>query len=406
MTKTRVNNSGLLERYQRLIETSRDLASTLDLDMLLNRIVLAAAELCGAQAASILLYDDSKHELHFSAASNQEEPSLRGFVVPVEGSIAGWIVENRQPIVITDIQNHPRHFKLIREATKIKTTCLLGVPLIAKEKVVGVLEVINKRSGEFTEEDLELLMALGAQAAVAIENSRLFLQSDLISEMVHELRTPMTSLNTAAQLLQRPDITSETRSSLVEMILGETNRLAEMTSVFLDLARLESGRAPFQPQMVDVRQLLEDCFDVMQSKALEKDILFYLDVPEKLPFLLADNCKLKQLVLNLLSNAIKYNRPEGRILVSAQVAAEEMIIRMSDTGVGIPAESISHIFSKFYRVPGSERTAQGTGLGLSICKRIVDLHHGRIEVQSQVGQGTLFEIGLPLRGKKIAETGT
>ncbi len=179
----------LLERYQRLIELSRDLASTLDLQDLLDRIVHAAADLSGSEAASILTYDEIKGELYFDAASNLSEPLMRGLVVPAETSIAGWIVANRQPVIISDTQRDPRHFGQIGKATQVTTTSMLGVPLIAKGKVIGVLEAINKLSGDFNQEDQEIISTLAAQAAVAIENARLFQQSDLISEMVHELRT-------------------------------------------------------------------------------------------------------------------------------------------------------------------------------------------------------------------------
>jgi signal transduction histidine kinase len=393
-----IYQAGLVERYQRLIEISRDLASTLDLNALLNRIVHAAADLSASQGASILLYDQVKQELYFAAASNLDEPVMRGLIVPVENSIAGWIVTNRLPVITSDTQKDPRHFGKIGKATKVTTTSMLGVPLIAKEKVVGVLEAINKQAGEFTPEDQDLLMALGAQAAVAIENARLFQQSDLISELIHELRTPLTSLNTAARLLLRPGMAEEMRQNLIDVILGETNRLGEMTTAFLDLARLESGRAQFEAQPFPLQPLLEECICLMESKAQERGIRVILDIPAPLPDLVADANKIKQVILNLLSNATKYNCQNGTILVRAEPASRQLVLTISDTGPGIPPEALPHIFTKFYRVPGSERSAQGTGLGLSICKHIVDIHHGQISVHSQVGVGTTFEIRLPLFG--------
>ncbi|HEX7976227.1 MAG TPA: ATP-binding protein [Anaerolineales bacterium] len=392
-----LERTGLLERYRRLSEISRDLASTLDLDTLLNHIVNAAADMCNAEAASILLYDPAKQELYFDAATNLEEPLMRGLVVPVENSIAGWIVTTRQPIIISDTQNDPRHFGGVGEVTQVTTTSMLGVPLIAKEKVIGALEAINKLSGEFDLEDQDLLTALGAQAAVAIENARLFQQSDLISELVHELRTPLTSLNTAARLLLRPQTPSEMRENMIEVILGETSRLSEMTTAFLDLARLESGRAQFQVQIFDISTLLEECVCQMQSRAQEKGIKIHLETTGKLPNIRADQNKIKQVLLNLLSNAIKYNRTGGSIIVRAEIDQDEMVLQVSDTGPGIPPENLTHIFTKFYRVPGSERLASGTGLGLSICKRIIDAHRGSIQVFSEMGLGTTFETRLPLR---------
>jgi signal transduction histidine kinase len=386
----------LLERYQRLIELSRDLASTLDLQDLLNHIVRVAADLSGSEAASILTYDEIKGELYFDAASNLSEPLMRGLVVPADNSIAGWIVANRQPVIISDTQSDPRHFGQIGKATRVTTTSMLGVPLIAKGKVIGVLEAINKLSGDFNQEDQEILSTLAAQAAVAIENARLFQQSDLISEMVHELRTPLSSINMAAGLLLRRESTVELRQEMATLIFNETQRLNEMATAFLDLARLESGRIQFLPQMIEIRPLLDECLQLMQSDIQEREIKVKVESPADLPMIKADRDKMKQVFLNLLSNAIKYNRPAGDINLRAELAGDKVVVHVCDSGPGISPEHQQHLFEKFYRVPGTEKTVQGTGLGLSICKRIIEAHRGSITVQSQVDVGTDFIVHLPL----------
>ncbi len=399
-------SNALLERYQRLTEISRELASTLDLDVLLNRIVHAAADLSNAEAASILLYDEVHQQLQFEAATNLDEPMMRGLVVPVTNSLAGWIVLNRKPIIIDNTTEDPRHFGHISKITNINTTSLLGVPLIAKDKVVGVLEAINKRTGVFDTEDENIMTALGAQVAVAIENARLFQQSDLISELVHELRTPLASLNTAAHLLLRPEVSEEQRTKMVEVIHDETQRLSDMTTSFLDLARLESGRAQFQPELFNIQAVLEDCSVMMKSRAGEKGISLNVEIQESLPLLAADRNKIKQVVLNLLSNAIKYNRPAGLITLAATSNRKEITIAVTDTGLGILPDAQLHLFEKFYRAPGSENQVQGTGLGLAICKRIVEAHQGSIEVQSLVGEGTTITIHLPLKARGISQPKT
>jgi signal transduction histidine kinase len=386
----------LLRRYQRLIELARDLASILDLDALLLRIVRAAADLCEAQEASILLYDQLKSELYFEVATNQDAREMRGVSIPVDSSIAGWIVTNRQPIIVSDAAKDARHFAQIETITNVRTESLLGVPLIANNKVIGALEVINKRLGAFSFDDQDLLTALGAQAAVAIENSRLFHQSDHVSELVHELRTPMASLSTAAHLLLRPELEIEQRKRIVEIIYDETFRISELASSFLDLARLESGRAQFRPESFDVHKLVEDVAGVMQSRVDEKSLTLIQEVHDPLPELNADRDKIKQVLLNLVSNAIKFNSPGGRIQISALAEKGEVVFVVSDTGPGIPPESLPHLFEKFYRVPGAENLASGTGLGLSICKRIVEMHKGEIEVNSRLGEGTTFRVRLPV----------
>ena len=389
-----------LDGYRRLIDISRDLASTLDLDILLSRIVHAAAEISGAEAASILLFDDTSRQLYFQVATNMDKSTRRGIVVPLDGSIAGWIVNNRQTVRISNVHNDPRFFPSVEEATGFSTKSILGIPLVTKNKIVGVLEALNKPKGKFTDTDESMLVVLGAQAAVAIENARLFQQSDLISEFVHELRTPLSSLSTATYLLLRPEMSQEQRNQIINNIHSETMRLNSLASSFLDLARLESGRVQFRKARFSVADLLYECKDVMASKALENNIQIRVESPEGMPLLDADRDKIKQVLLNLLSNAIKYNRPNGTVMLRAEVVEEkEIALYIQDTGLGIPDKSLPHLFEKFFRVREHKSRVAGTGLGLSICKQIVSGHGGRIEVKSKIGVGTVFSVFLPYSAK-------
>ena len=384
-----------LDSYLRLIEISQDLASTLDLDTLLNDIVRAAADITHAEAASILLYDDTARQLYFQVATNIDEPTMRGLVVPLEKSIAGWIVTNRQSLRIEDAHKDERFFSDVEQSIGYETKAMLGIPLITKNKIVGVLEVVNKKRGKFTDPDESMLTVLGAQAAVAIENARLFQQSDLIAEFVHELRTPLASLSTATYLLLRPEMSREQSDQIVNNIHTETLRLNSLASSFLDLARLESGRVQFRKTRFSSADLIYEVRDVMMSKAQETDIQVRVDLPPDLPLLEADRDKIKQVLINLISNAIKYNRPNGSVILLGDFNEDEISITVQDTGLGIPDDAIPHLFQKFYRVQEHEGKASGTGLGLSICKKIVQGHAGRIEVKSKMGVGTSFKIFLP-----------
>lgn len=388
-----------LDSYVRLIDIARDLASTLDLDELLHRIVQAAADITAAEAASILLYDNTSRQLYFQVATNIDEPTMRGLVVPLEGSLAGWMVTHRKPVRIDNAHEDPRYFANIEKTTGFLTHSLLGIPLITKNKVVGVLEVLNKQEGKFSSSDENLLSVLGAQAAVAIENARLFQQSDLISEFVHELRTPLASLSTATYLLLRPEMSREQQEQIVNNIHNETLRLNALASSFLDLARLESGRVQFRKSAFNITDLLYECRDVMASKAEEEHIQIIVEEPEGSSMLEADRDKIKQVVLNLLSNAIKYNRPNGSVIMKTEASEENMRLSVQDTGVGIPEDALVHVFEKFYRVREHETRATGTGLGLSICKQIIQGHGGAIEIKSKLGVGTNIIIDLPRTSK-------
>ncbi len=384
-----------LEGYRRLMAIARDLASTLDLDRLLDRIVHAAADITDSAAASILLYDDTARQLYFQVATNMDEPTMRGLVVPLEGSIAGWIVANRKSVRIANVSEDPRHFDNIAQATQYPTRSLLGVPMITQDKVIGVLETINKRDGDFTETEEDFLKVLGSQAAVAIQNSRLFQQSDLVAEFVHELRTPLASLSTATYLLTRPEISHTQRDQIITNIHSETLRLNALASSFLDLARLESGRVQFRKTQFEVNALLLECREIMENKAAEQQITIKTEVLAGVPKLEADRDKLKQVILNLLSNAIKYNHANGWVMLRAEASPKEVAIIVADNGVGIPETALPFLFQKFYRVRETEGQVSGTGLGLSICKQIVQGHGGRMEVKSKVGEGTLISVFLP-----------
>ena len=387
-----------LNRYQHLIKISRDLASKLDLDILLMEIVKAAADIADAEEASILLYDPIKGELYFQVATNLDSSLMRGMVVPLDNSIAGWIAKNQEPVIIDNPQEDKRHFGHVDQTTQITSHSILGVPLVTKDKMIGVLEAINKKEGSFTIDDQEVLAALGAQAAVAIENSRLFQQSDLIGEFVHEIRTPLSSLSAATHLLRHPRASEEQKLKMLTVLDTEITRLAEMSTSFLDLARLESGRAQLKVEKFNLENLLTECYDLMAKDAETKQISITIETSDELPPLHGDRTKIKQALLNLLSNAIKYNKEGGQITLSGKASTKEkeFIIKVSDTGVGLEEKHLDLIFEKFYRVPDYSDKVVGTGLGLAVVKQIITGHRGKITVESEVGKGTTFIIHLPL----------
>jgi signal transduction histidine kinase len=163
------------------------------------------------------------------------------------------------------------------------------------------------------------------------------------------------------------------------------------------LASLESGRAILHPTEFEVTALLAECLQVLQMKASEKEIQLVLDAPDDLPELQADRGKIKQVLLNLINNAVKYNRPQGEVRLIARMKKEMLLLAVKDTGVGIPADQIAQLFTRFFRARNVEQTTPGTGLGLSISRRIVEMHGGAILVESELGVGTTFSIELPLK---------
>jgi len=386
-------------RLERLIEISRSLNLTLSLRPLLHRIVLAAQELTDTEACSILLVDRKSGELYFEAATNL--PGVHSIIVPMDGSVAGWVVQTGECLVVADAQNDPRFdfSSKADEQSDFVTRSILAVPMISRENVIGVLEAINKEGGaEFTQEDTELLAVLGDQAAVAVQNALLFQQSDLISEIVHEMRTPLNSVIAYADLMRRPTVTSEQCLQFAGIIQHEAERISEMTNNFLELARLQSGRASLARDPVDLGTVVHMAINVLKPQADDKQIVLSVDVAAAPPTIMGDAQRLHQALLNLLSNAIKYCDSGDAVTISARAKEDHVTVSIADTGPGIPAEALPSIFERFYRVPGTERRAVGTGLGLAITQQIVEAHGGKITVSSEEGHGTTFTFTLPVEG--------
>ncbi len=384
------------KRLERLLEINLELSSTLNLQDLLSKIVNLATELTNTEASSILLLDRKTKTLYFEAATGVRVDSIQKIPVPLEGSIAGRIVQEGRPIIVEDVRADPNFYGLVDTVTHFQTRSILGVPLKVKDTIIGVLEVLNKRGGEpFDEEDVKLLEILAAQAAVAIENARLFQQSDFISDLVHELRTPLTSIIGYTKLMLDHKLEPATERRFLETIHREATRLSGLINDFLDLVRLESGRVKITKKPVQIRQLLEECIAIMRPQAEPRKIKIKLSTPPGPFYIPADEDRLRRVILNLLSNAIKFNRDEGLVEVKAELVGKELRISVSDTGIGILPEELPHIFEKFYRGRAEEEVS-GSGLGLSIAKQIVEAHGGKIWVESTPGQGSTFTFTLPV----------
>ena len=383
-------------QLQRLLEISTQLSSTLDLHRLLQMVIDLSTELTDTEVASILLVDERTGELRFVASSNSGV-RVEDVVVPLEGSLTGWVVLNGKPLISTDVKADNRHFQGVDDSTKFVTRTLLGVPLISRNRVIGCLEVLNKKeSDDYTEQDVVLLEALASQTAVAIENARLFQQSDMIAEVMHELKTPLMALSVSSELLTRDTLAESERVVLVDMIKRESNRLVKLTQDYLDLARLESHRVTMANDPVNLYTLTQEVIDISQPQADQHNIVIQLQAPAGLPTVSGDFDRLKQVLLNLVSNAIKYNRPDGVVTVSLANDKKNLFLAVRDSGRGIAAEHLDNLFSRFYRIPDAEGYSEGTGLGLSIAKTIVEEHNGRIDVDSEYGVGTTFTVILPL----------
>ncbi len=387
-----------IAQLRMMLDVSLALNSTLDLDTLLHKIIEVATQITETEAASILLLDTKTGALRFEAATGAKRAEVRSIVVPLEGSIAGWIVSHNQPLMANDVRRDLRYYAQADRVTQFDTRSLLGVPLQVKEKPIGVLEVLNKRGGSaFGPQDIETLEMLAAQAAVAVTNAFLFAQNDRLADVVHELRTPMTSIVGYSRiLLTSEDLAPAARKSFLETIHREAARLGRIVNEFLDLARLESGRVRLKREPVNMEQLARESVVHLLSEANARGVEMHLHADEYLPPVAADREGLQQVLVHLLRNAIKYNRQGGRVDMSLGLYGGRFCTSVTDTGLGIAAENLPHVFDKFYRVERDQDLTKGAGLGLALVKHIVESHGGKIWVESKPNVGSTFTFTLPV----------
>jgi two-component system, OmpR family, phosphate regulon sensor histidine kinase PhoR len=220
---------------------------------------------------------------------------------------------------------------------------------------------------------------------------------DFVANVSHEFRTPLTAIQGFAETLLAGAIDdSKNRTRFLEIILEHSRRLARLTEDLLMLSKMDAERLELEIRRLSVSQLIESCLETAQRRGAEKDLRISVNMPQNLPDIAGDRRRLAEVLQNLLDNAIQYTLPGGQIIVSAKSLEEEIILTVSDTGIGIPKADQPRIFERFYRVDvARSREAGGTGLGLAIAKHLVEVHGGRLWVDSEVGQGSQFHFSVP-----------
>lgn len=404
-----------VRHLKRLVELSRALSSTLALEPLLQTIINTATELTTTEASSILLLEPGSDHLSFSAATGTCSKQVSSIAVPVDGSIAGWVVRHGRPLIVPSAPQDPRFCSQVDEATSFTTLAILAVPLQSalngQSRIIGALEVINKRdNATFSDWDVEVLSTLAAQAAVAIENAHLLeaLQtaytelseldrhkSEFIAITSHELRTPLTLIFAYATFLQEQ--AEGAAQQQIDMVLESANRLQELINDLTDLRYLETGQEPprLKPRSLDA--LLRESIPEFDALASSKGLALKLHLPDQPIVITGDPYKLKVVIGNLVANAIKFTPAGGTIDVRAWTDQENGYARVKDTGIGIPPEEQEQIFEQFHQVePILTRRFSGTGLGLPLARGLVEQHGGSLWVESAPSQGSTFTFNIPL----------
>ena len=409
----------LQERVQQLTILSgvgKSVVTLMGLEELLNRIAEAAVYITNAEESFLLLVDPETEDLYLRAGKNLGQPQAQGFRLKVDDSLAGQVVKTGKP-ARRGGERTGRDFKV---KTGYLVKALLHVPLVLRGEAIGVLSVDNQMSSEqFTEDDEYLLSALADYAAVSIENATLYdelrrsledlkrsqqelIQSSklaalgrLAASLAHEINNPLQAIRSSLHLLAKRPLDEEKRNRYLNVAAKEVERLIQLVQRMLDLYR----PAKEKRTLSDINALLEDTLALASKQLQHCNINLSRHLDPDLPRLEAVASYLKQVFINIVLNAVEAMPQGGELTVRTSLDEEtrELLISFTDTGSGIPASDLPYVFEPFYTTRES-----GTGLGLAISYSIVEQHGGKIEVESEEGQGTTFAVRLPLRGEQDA----
>jgi signal transduction histidine kinase len=361
----------------------------LEVDELLNVLLPRIREILGADTCAVLLLDEEQDELAARAAVGIEEEVEQGVRIPVGGGFAGRVAADRRPVILDDVDHADVLNPILREKG-IKS--LLGVPLLAQNKVIGVLHVGTLVHRKFTSDDVELLGLVADRVAVAVERGRLLeeavaleeLKSNFVAIASHELRTPASAVyGIFATLAGLAELTPETRDELLRVGYEQAERLRRLTEQLLDLSQLDARRAAVNPEPLDLRDMLDE----IVRTSIPSDTVVELRVEPELTAVL-DPMVIDRIVSNLLTNASRYGVQP--IVVSAERQDREVRIAVEDSGPGVPEELRARVFDRFSRAPD----ARGPGLGLTIARAYAHAHGGELVLAPETN-GARFELTVP-----------
>ncbi|MBR3753828.1 MAG: HAMP domain-containing histidine kinase [Clostridia bacterium] len=275
---------------------------------------------------------------------------------------------------------------------------VLHINETAKEIAKGNLSARVDSSGMHDEID-ELGSTFNDMASALGQSEEL--KNDFISTISHELRTPLTAIKGWGEtLIQLDNSDPETTKRGMSVIIDESQRLAEMVEELLDFSRMQSGKMRLNNSRYDILAELDDAIFSMKSRAASEGLEFTYDVPQLTLAMYGDAGRIRQVFINLLDNAIKYNKPGGKISVTAQIIAGNLVIRFTDTGCGISADDIPHIKERFFR---ANLSVHGTGIGLAVADEIINMHGGTMEIESKLNEGTTITVSFPLESLDVQE---
>jgi signal transduction histidine kinase len=399
----------LLRFAKTFVRVEEIIDSVHDLSFLLERIMRESERAVDAETSSLLLYDTESNELAFEIALGPKGEEVKKIRLPLdENSIAAAAAVKRAPVNIPDVRKDPRWNKNVDAQTQFVTRSILAVPMIRQDRLIGIIEVLNKRgAGGFTTTDIDILLILASMAAIAIENAQLFrknLQAERLAALgqavagvSHYIKNVLTGLKGSITLIESAVRDGEYHIlERATMVLKRSyGRIAELVK---DMLSFSKGRNP-EPVPTDPNQVLLEIYDMMVESARAKGIEIQTHLDDRIPCLFLDREILERVVLNLVENGLEaiYERRQvdldlrGRLVISSRYVGEVLSVTVEDNGVGIPEWEIPKIWTAFYTTKGTS----GTGLGLAVSKKLAEDAGGNLAVSSTVGKGSRFMLTMP-----------
>jgi signal transduction histidine kinase/HAMP domain-containing protein len=401
------------QQQQALYDLNRRITSTLDLSSVVRLLLDHIAALFPNCAVSVSWINKNTNELEPLANRGFEDTQEGELELESTQVLPFLVLRQQSPVAISNARrkaDDSNHDFLLRH----KLTSYLGLPLFAKDKMLGVLSFYTRDEFEFSHEEMDFLNGLVNEAAIAMHNSRLFeqvreqtieleksnkIKDEFLGVMSHELRTPLNVIMNYSEAFKMGtfgDITADQERG-TDKIRAQASHLLSLINGILEITKIESGNATVQSDSVDLVEFMSATeSDYMMP--IEKEVVLEWEYATDLPTISSDRVKLKQIVTNLIDNAIKFTA-RGVVRISARVAVDEgtFVFEVADSGPGIADESLPFVFEKFRQVDSATtRNYSGAGLGLYIVKNFVDLLGGQIEVRSKVGVGSIFITRFPL----------
>ena len=405
-----------VDELRALGEISQAVSSSLDLDEVLTTIVTRAVQLSGTEGGSIFEFDQATGLFHLRTCFGTEPElvtALRATRIHLDETFLGRAAASGEPQSAPDLSldaSDPHIEWLARAGWR----SMLVVPLRWEQEIIGALVVRRRVPGAFSAGTAELLETLANQSAVAIHNARVFRQledkshqlevagrhkSEFLASMSHELRTPLNAVIGFSDVLLARMFgeLNERQDEYLRDIRDSGRHLLELINEILDLSKVEAGKMELDPAQLKLVPILEHGLAMVRERAERTGISLALRTEPDVDTVWADELKLKQVVLNLLTNAVKFTEAGGSVTVTARENGDVAEVTVRDTGIGIADDDRERIFEAFQRGGrGVRTTTEGTGLGLTLSKRIVELHGGRLWIESVLGEGSLFGFSLPL----------